>query len=173
MAAKNVDMPVYEQLEDRLQPSTIVDIAKLGNSLSSSYRRLALIGPKGEHYVGIGGLKSPPGVTTFSILVRFGDDSVPEAERPRIRIQLWDSEGQGVLADFDLTTGEAALERSGLARRLRSSITSEGWNWKRLTVSGKFAGPDRTVYIQFLTGDGKTTVEAKGQTIEVSDLKLY
>lgn len=172
IATLSTEMPVYETLETRISGSEIVRVEEI-NGLFSSHHRLTAIGPKGEHYAAVGGIQSPPGVTTFSMLVRFSDSSALVNEQTSLRIQLWDEEGQAIFADFNLSSEETALERVGLTRRLRSTIESEGWNWKRITVSAKFAGSGRTVYLQFMDKERNSSIEAKNRALDIAELKLY
>lgn len=167
------DMPKLDALETRIQGSPIVGVEK-SDFLIWKHHTLTATGPKGEHYVGIGGIESPPGVTNFSMLVRMNSGTASIDKNTKFRVQIWDSEGQGIFADFNLNTQETGMTRMGLARKLSATIEEDGWwGWKRITMSAQFSGHGRTIYLQILDADGNSAIDAEGRAFDVSDLKLY
>lgn len=167
-----VAMPVYKALEDRLASSSTIGVDVTKGQLSH-YRTLTAIGPTGEHYSIIGGIKSPPGVTKFTMLARQKPGSSVAQTLSKIRIQIWDGKSQGLIADYDLNSGESNAQHKGLLRSPQFSIESEGLDWKRIKLTAVFASADRTLYIQLLDKDGNSRLEGDGRGIDIKDMKLH
>ena len=155
-----------ESLKRALAGMTFATFSQTDQSMDGQrIYRLAASGGRSEHYVLIAPVRADAGAYTASLSAKPDGGGC-------LRVQLYDRERNGMLADFDLRRKTAVANPIGAASVRRAAVVPADDGWLRLSISARLRVGDPQVLLQLSDKDCKESFEPNRESVLVRGLQL-
>jgi hypothetical protein len=155
-----------ESLKRSLAGTAFVSFSTTGAAAGQTVYRLAAAGAESEHYASLLPSKGDGGPYTVSLYAK--SESIPTC----LRVQLYDRDKNGVLADFDLARASALANPLGAVSSRRASVTPADNGWLRLSASVRLRAGDPQIVLQLLDNNCASIFAPKGEAVLLRALQL-
>lgn len=153
------------------------DFEKYGNAIlkiekySETAFRLSTVGHTGEHFISLPTVNVEyEGLYEFHLQIKAGSTN-------KIRLQMWHSNNDGIISDFDLENEEYYFNRHGALIKAGASIKASGEEdtWKNVKIFGEFPKGEIRLIVQPLSPNGENSIPGNGTDFYLSkiDLKAF
>ena len=155
-----------EALDKMVLSSSVASLRKLTTSPTGRQGyRVAAIGPPGEHYLVLKAVDLAAGPYVLSLDVRADGTS-------HIRVQLIDTQSNGVIGDYDLTEKSVGTTRAGTAQGLRAGVQEIADGWYRSWLGATLPGGNTLILLGLNDANGKPNFTPQGESYQVRAIQL-
>jgi hypothetical protein len=156
-----------EALTRALAGASFASFARSGRPIGGQQvYRLAASGGRSEHHAALLPVRTDAGAYAASLYAKA--DGVATC----LRVQLFDREANGVLADFDLQKATALVQPIGAASGRRAGVTAGEEGWLRLWLSARLRVDGAQLLLQLADRSCNAAFEPNGEAVLVRAVQL-
>jgi hypothetical protein len=154
-----------EALDKAVPGSSIASLQKLKSPPNDQVYRVAATGPQGEHFLGLNVGELAAGPYMLSLDVRADGTS-------HLRIQLIDTQSNGVIGDYDLTKKSVGTSRASTAHTLRAGVKEIANGWYHLWLGATLPGGTTNILLGINDTNGNPNFAPQGESYQVRAIQL-
>jgi hypothetical protein len=149
-----------ETLERVFHESRVVRLQRLQEPAAPRLFRATAVGALSQHYLQSQNVAFDGGPITVSIELK------PE-RADKVRLQLVDAGGTGMVANFDLARHSSSTDRTGPGevRQMRASIEPVGDSWLRLAFGANVPAGELRFPLHFVDGENGMNFVPSGESV--------